>query len=59
MKRAKAAVKLELEKKKALDFPIITYDRRTQQIYKKYNDGLKVVVGERVRKGRYSEGIGK
>ena len=33
VKRANAAVKIELEKKKALDIPIVVYDRQTQTIY--------------------------
>ena len=39
VKRANAAVKIELEKK-ALDIPIVVYDRQTQTIYHESNDGL-------------------
>ncbi len=59
VKRANAAVKIELEKKKALNIPIVVYDRETQMIYHENNDGTRVVVGEKMRKGRYSERVGK
>lgn len=55
VKRANAAVRIELEKKKAMDIPIVTYDRETQIIYKVNSDGTKVEVGRKMRKGRYSE----
>lgn len=57
MKRAEAAVKIELEKKSALDIPIAVYDRKTQKIYYEKSDGTRVPVAERRRKGRYSERI--
>lgn len=59
VRRAKAAVKIELEKKKALDIPIVVYDRQTQTIYHENNVGTRVEVGKRMRKGRYSERITK
>lgn len=59
VKRAKAAVKIELEKKKAMDIPAAVYDRKTQKIYQINSDGSKVEVGQRIRKGRYSERISK
>lgn len=59
VKRANAAVKLELEKKKVLDVPVVVYDRKTQTIYQENSDGTRVEVGKRIRKGRYSERIGK
>lgn len=57
VKRAKAAVKIELEKKKAMDTPIAVYDRKTQTIYQQNSDGTKTVVAKRIRKGRYSERV--
>lgn len=59
VRRANAAVKIELEKKKALDIPIVVYDRQTQAIYHESNDGTRVEIGKRMRKGRYSERIAK
>ncbi len=59
VKRANAAVKIELEKKKAMDIPITIYDRKTQKIYQVNSDGTKIEVGKRIRKGRYSERVSK
>jgi hypothetical protein len=59
VKRANAAVKIELDKKKALDIPIAVFDRKTQKIYQKNSDGSQIEVGERIRKGRYSERVSK
>lgn len=59
VKRANAAVKIELDKKKALDIPVAVFDRKTQKIYKKNSDGSTIEVGERIRKGRYSERVSK
>lgn len=59
VKRAQAAVKLELDKKRAMDVPIAVYDRQTQKIYMENSDGTKVVVAENVGKERYSERIRK
>lgn len=50
-------VKIELEKNKAMDVPIALYDRKTQKIYQQKSDGTKIVVADRIRKGRYSERI--
>ena len=49
------AVKIELEKKKAMNIPIAVFDRKTQLIYQEKSDGTCVVVGKRLRKGHYSE----
>ncbi len=59
VKRANEAVRIELEKKKAMDIPVVIYDRETQIIYREGNDGTRVEVGKRMRKGRYSERIEK
>lgn len=59
VKRANAAVRLELEKKKAMDIPIVVYDRETQIIYRENSDGTRTAVGRRMRKGRYSEHVEK
>lgn len=59
VKRAKAAVKIELEKKKAMDIPVALYDRKTGEIYEENSDGSRKVVGKRLREGRYSERIEK
>lgn len=59
VKRVNAAVKIELEKKKAMDIPAVVYDRKTQIIYHENSDGSRVEIGQRMRKGRYSERIAK
>jgi len=57
VKRANAAVQIELEKNRALDIPIVVYDRGTQIIYQEESDGTRIEVGRRMRKGRYSERV--
>lgn len=59
VKRAKAAVEIELEKKKALDIPVAVFDRKTQTIYQKNSDGTKVAIAKGARRGRYSERVAK
>jgi len=59
VKRVNAAVKIELEKKKAMDIPATVYDRKTQKIYQINSDGSKTEVSQRIRKGRYSERISR
>lgn len=59
VKRAIEAVRIELEKKKALDIPAVVYDRETQIIYHENSDGSRVEAGKRMRKERYSERVGK
>jgi hypothetical protein len=59
VKRVNEAVRIELEKKRALDVPIVRYDRETQIIYQENSDGSKVEVGRRMRRGRYSERVAK
>ena len=57
VKRVKEAVRIELEKRKAMDVPVIVYDRETQSIYQENSDGTRTEVGRKMRKGRYSERI--
>lgn len=57
VKRVNEAVRIELEKKKALDVPIFVYDREKQVIYQENSDGSRVEVSKRIRKGRYSERV--
>lgn len=59
IKRANEAVRLELEKNKALGVPVVIYDRESQIIYRESEDGTRTEVGRRVRKERYSERISK
>lgn len=59
IKRANEAVRLELEKNKALGVPVVVYDRESQIIYRENVDGTRTEVGKRMRKERYSERISK
>lgn len=59
VKRVNEAVRIELEKKRAMDVPIVTYDKETQIIYQENSDGSRVEVGRRMRRGRYSERVAK
>lgn len=59
VKRVNEAVRIELEKKKAMDVPIFVYDREKQIIYQENSDGSRIEVGKRMRKGRYSERVTK
>lgn len=55
IKRANEAVRIELEKNKALGVPLVVYDRESQIIYRENDDGTRTEVGRRRRKERYSE----
>ncbi len=55
VKRAKAAVKLAIEKKKILGSPIVAYDSKNNDIYQINEDGSKTVLGKGIGGGRYSE----
>lgn len=59
VKRANEAVRIELEKKKAMEIPVVKYDREKQIIYREAGDGTRIEVRERLRKGRYSERVAK
>ncbi len=59
IKRANEAVRIELEKNRALGVPVVVYDRKSQIIYRENDDGTRTEVGKRLRKERYSERISK
>lgn len=46
VKRANAAVKIELEKMRAMDVPIAVYDRKTQTIYEEDSNGSRKEAGK-------------
>lgn len=54
---ANEAVRIELEKNKALGIPAVIYDRESQIIYRENGDGTRTEVGRRMRKERYSERV--
>lgn len=57
--RANAAVKLALDKKKALGIPAVFYESETQNIYNVYPDGTRELIGKRKFAERYSERVKK
>ena len=59
IKRANAAVRIELEKNRALGIPTVIYDRESQIIYRENEDGTRTEVGKRMRKERYGERVSK
>lgn len=59
VKRANEAVRLELEKLKVLDVPIYVYDRKKHAVIRRNSDGTKILVGECLKKGHYSERVAK
>ena len=59
IKRANAAVRIELEKNRALGVPAVIYDRESQIIYRENEDGTRTEVGKRMRTERYGERVSK
>ena len=59
VKRANAAVEIEIQKLKALDIPIVVYDKKKQAVIKRNSDGTETEVGKPLRKGHYSERVTK
>jgi len=55
VKRVNAAVKIALDKNRAMDIPSIVYDRKTQMVYELRSNGERIPVAKRSWKGRYSE----
>lgn len=42
VKHASEAIKIDMEKKRALDIPTAVYDRETQAIYQENSDGTRI-----------------
>lgn len=59
VKMANSAVKLAIQKKKTLGVPVVVYDRKTGNICHLQENGKKVVVLQREKRGRYSERVAK
>ena len=55
VKRAKAAVRLAIGKKKGLGAPIGAYGGETEEGYQVNDDGSRTVLGKGIGRGRYSE----
>lgn len=59
IKRANAAVKFAIEKKKITNSPIVVYDRKSGVVYSVNSDGSRTTLAARTTKGRYSERYSK
>lgn len=55
VERAKAAVRLAVEKKKVLGIPVVAYDSKTKEVYQINSDGSRTVLAKSEVRGRYSE----
>ena len=55
VERVKSAVKIDIEKKKAMNVPVAVYDTETGNVYAEYNDGTKILMGSRIKKGSYGK----
>lgn len=55
VRNARLAVDRELKKKRALNQPIAKFDAKTGKVFMEHSDGSITVVGDAMKKGRYSE----
>ncbi len=55
VKRIRTAVKINIEKRKAMNAPVAVYDPETGNVYAEYSDGKKFLIGNRIKRGSYSE----
>lgn len=55
VQNARLAVKTELQKKRARKQPIARFDAKTGTVYMEHSDGTSTVVGQAMKRGRYSE----
>ena len=55
VRNARLAVEAELKKKRTLKQPIAKFDAKTGKVYMEHSDGSITVVGDAMKRGRYSE----
>lgn len=55
VKRVKSAITIDIEKKKAMNIPIAVFDAKSGNIYAEYNDGKRVLMGSRLKRGNYGK----
>lgn len=55
VKRVKSAVKIDMEKRKAMNAPIAVFDAESGNVYAEYSDGTRVLMGNRIKMGGYSD----
>ena len=51
VQRVRSAVKIDIEKKKAMNAPIAVYDHKTGNVYAEYSDGRRILMGSRIGRG--------
>ena len=49
---AKLAVKIELQKKRAMRQPIARFNVKTGEVYMEHGDGSRTIVGQAMKRGR-------
>ena len=55
VKRVKSGVKIDIEKRKVMNAPIAVFDPESGNVYAQYSDGRRVLMGNRIKRGGYSE----
>ena len=55
VRNARLAVAAELKKKRILNQPIAKFDPKTKQVYLENSDGSITIIGDAMKRGRYSE----
>ena len=55
VRRIQSAVKIDIEKRKAMNAPIAVYEPETGNVYAEYSDGKRVLMGTKIKRGSYSE----
>lgn len=55
VKRIQSAVKIDIEKRKAMNAPIAVYEPETGNVYAEYSDGKRILMGSKIKRGSYSE----
>lgn len=58
VKRIQSAVKIDIEKRKAMNAPIAVYEPETGNVYAEYSDGKRILMGTKIKRGSYSEQSG-
>ena len=56
-KRANKAVERAIDKKRINNASVVVYDRKTKEICSVASDGKRIVLGQRITRGRYSEQV--
>ncbi len=55
VKRVKTAIKIDIEKRKAMQAPVAVYDHETGSVYAEYSDGTRILMGSKIKRGSYGE----